>query len=110
VGGHELDASGSVLCIVARFCEHGNELYCSTIGGEFLEYLSDYQLLEYPHLSVLSLRNLEVSIPILTWVLMPILCCHIGRMGWKAHKQPYFISLQMKLPANHLFCNAPEIS
>jgi hypothetical protein len=30
---------------VVGFCEHGNELSGSIKDGEFLDYLSDYQLL-----------------------------------------------------------------
>jgi hypothetical protein len=31
---------------VADLCEHGNEPWGSTNGGEFLDQLSDYQLLK----------------------------------------------------------------
>jgi hypothetical protein len=30
---------------VAGCCEHGNEPACAVQGGEFLEWLSDYQIL-----------------------------------------------------------------
>jgi hypothetical protein len=32
--------------ISVRFCKHGNETYGSTKGGEFLDWLIDYQLLK----------------------------------------------------------------
>jgi hypothetical protein len=31
---------------VTRSCEHGNEISGSIKGGEFLDYISDYQLLK----------------------------------------------------------------
>jgi hypothetical protein len=41
-----LDSSGSGQEAVSGSCEHGNEPSGSTKGGEFLGYLSDYQLLK----------------------------------------------------------------
>jgi hypothetical protein len=41
-----LDASGSGYGPVAGFCEHRNESSGSTEGGEFLDKLSDCQLLK----------------------------------------------------------------
>jgi hypothetical protein len=41
-----VDSSGSGYGPVADSCEHGNEPFGSTEGGEFLEKLSTYQLLK----------------------------------------------------------------
>jgi hypothetical protein len=46
VGSCGLDACGSGYGPVAGSCEHGNDISGSLRGGEFLEYLSDYQLLK----------------------------------------------------------------
>jgi hypothetical protein len=46
VGSCEVDASGSGYRPVADSCEHGNEPSGSIKGGNFLEQLSDYQLLK----------------------------------------------------------------
>jgi len=39
-----VDSSGSGDGPVAGSCEHSNGSSCSLTGGEFLEYLSDYQI------------------------------------------------------------------
>lgn len=41
-----LDSTDLGQCQMASSCEHGNELQCCTKDGEFLEQLSDFQLLE----------------------------------------------------------------
>jgi hypothetical protein len=46
VGRCGLDASGSKSGPVAEFCEHGTESSGCIKGGEFLDLLSDYQLLK----------------------------------------------------------------
>jgi hypothetical protein len=45
-GEYELDSSGSGQRPVAGSCEHRIETSGSIKGGEFLDYLSDYQLLK----------------------------------------------------------------
>jgi hypothetical protein len=45
VGRCGVDSSGSGEGPLADCCEHGNETSGSIKGGEFLDYLSDYQLL-----------------------------------------------------------------
>jgi hypothetical protein len=41
-----LDESGLVEGRMTGCCEHGNEPSCSMRGGEFLDLLSNYQLLK----------------------------------------------------------------
>jgi hypothetical protein len=46
MGRYGLDSSGSGQGQVAGSCEHGNEPSCSIKGGEFIDLLSDCQLLK----------------------------------------------------------------
>jgi hypothetical protein len=44
VGGYALDSSDSRQKPAVRSCEHGNKMFGSIEGGDFLDYLSDYEL------------------------------------------------------------------
>jgi hypothetical protein len=57
---------------VAGSCEHGNEPSDSIKGGEFFDYLSDFQLSRRT-----SLHRVKFSL--LCW----LVCCLLGdRFGW----------------------------